>query len=80
MNALLALMKQYNKAVASLSRAEKYFSRQDISQEEKDSRINDVQRLHSYLNGLIIAIKERGYDVSHEEAIQGFRQVEALKL
>lgn len=80
MKPLLETMKQYNKVIASWNRAEEFFAREDITLEEKQSRADDCKLLINHLNGLIIKVRNMGYNMTDEEIMQGFRQVEALNL
>ena len=79
MQPLLQTMQSYNKAIQSYKRAEEYFA-SDEPISNKIARATDCKILVNHISGLIDKIESMSYTMSDEEILEGFRQVEALKL
>lgn len=77
---LLPAMKQYNEAIKRYQKAEVYFAREDVTNEEKFKQVQNCHILTNHIGGLIQKIKDMDYPMSDEEILLGFRQVEFLKL
>lgn len=80
MQPLLETMKQYNEAIKRYKKAEVYFERTDITNQEKESQIQNCHILVNHLSGLIEKIKDMDYPMSNTEILEGFKQVEFLNL
>ncbi len=69
------LKKKYNHLIQREKNAEKWFEREDISQEEKEKQLPNFKKIVFALEDLIKEFKKRGYEMTSEEITEGFKEV-----
>lgn len=74
---LLELFKNYNTLLQRHDKAIKYFQMNPDKLEQYLPKLKDVTE---ELSRTIVKIKESGYPMSHEEVIEGFKQIKYLGL
>ena len=75
---MIKLMLNYNALCKRFSKAEEYFSREDVSLIEKQNQAGNTKKLFDDMQSTIDAIEAEGYKVSEEEWRVGFTQVQFL--
>ena len=64
--------KEYNKLIKRFDKAEEYFERKDVSQEEKEKFLPHFQEIIKGLNNLLSKIEV----YTEQERVGGFRGIE----
>lgn len=79
MSPVIALMQDYNKAIKRYHKAEAYFEQHKDNLIEIDKHIPSFKTLVNYINGMNKKMKKFGYEMTDEETLYGFRQVEYME-
>jgi hypothetical protein len=77
---VLETMKQFNELIEREAKANKFLENPNIITKEKEKWIAEYRLILNNLDGILHKLEELGYEVTQEEATEGFRQVKFLKL
>lgn len=74
---MLELMKQYNVLIEKQQRAIKFF---ENNPQQLEAHIDRYRKVVNELNDLIETAEQKGYAMTAEEVLEGFKQVRYLAL
>jgi hypothetical protein len=67
-------MQKYNELIKRWHKEEKFFEDENVSMEKKEQYIPDIKILTNHLGGILDKLVEMGYQPTHSEILEGFKE------